>query len=392
MMIRRRTALLGLAATVALGNVSLALAEAGTRKRFVVVILRGALDGLSTVVPYGDANLRAWRASLLLPEPGKPDGVLDMGGFWGLHPQLKRLHALYGAGEMLPVHAAAGPTRSRSHFEAQDLLECGAGERMDTGWLNRLAGLLPPAPGENDRAVALGQTVPLLLRGPLPVNSWAPGGKPDPGVEFYGRLAAMHEADKLTGPAMADGLRQRGIEGQALAGAAGPGGDAPFVTLARAAGRFLADPKGPRLAALELDGWDTHSNQTFRLKYALMPLDAGLAALKESLGPAWADTVVVVMTEFGRTVRVNGTLGTDHGTATVAFVLGGGVRGGRVLADWPGLAENKLFENRDLAPTTDLRGVIKGLLAGHYGLGPDALTTIFPESQTIAPAAGLLRA
>lgn len=389
-MISRRAVLLGLSG-VAIGGASLAFAAADTRKRLVAVILRGALDGLSVVVPYGDADLRRWRQPLVLPEPGQAAGLLDMGGFWGLHPELSQIHALYRAGDVLPVHAAAGPTRSRSHFEAQDLLECGSEQRMNSGWLNRLAAALPPA-GENDRAVALGQNVPLLLRGPIPVNSWSPGGKASPGDEFYGRLQAMHAADGLTGPAVADGLREREFEAHAMTGqGSGAGGEAPFVVLARAAGRMLAEPAGPRLAALELDGWDTHANQVFRLGYALKPLDAGLAALRQALGPAWADTVVVVMTEFGRTVRVNGTGGTDHGTGSAAFVLGGNVKGGRVLADWPGLAENKLFENRDLAPTTDLRGVVKGLLIAQYALTPQALAAIFPASEGVSPSAGLLR-
>lgn len=388
-MISRRAALLGLAG-VAFGGASLAFAAADTRKRFVVVILRGALDGLSAVVPYGDANLRRWRGPLVLPEPGQTTGLLDMGGFWGLHPELSQIHALYQAGDVLPVHAAAGPTRSRSHFEAQDLLECGSEQRLTSGWLNRVAAALPPA-GENDRAVALGQNVPLLLRGPVPVNSWSPGGKPGLGDDFYTQLKAMHAADKLTGPALADGLRERDFEAHAMTGPGGPGGEAPFVVLARAAGRMLAEATGPRLAALELDGWDTHANQTFRLDYALRPLDAGLAALHQALGSAWADTVVVVMTEFGRTVRVNGTGGTDHGTGSVAFVLGGKVKGGRVLADWPGLAENKLFENRDLAPTTDLRAVIKGLLIDQYALKAQDLAAIFPASASVAPFTGLLR-
>jgi uncharacterized protein (DUF1501 family) len=202
----------------------------------------------------------------------------------------------------------------------------------------------------------------------------------------------MHDADPLTGPPLADALHQRDFDLSAMTGASAAGQDGPFVALAGAAGRFLAAPNGPRLAALELDGWDTHSDQVFRLKYALRPLNAGIRALRLALGDAWADTVVVVMTEFGRTVRVNGTRGTDHGTGTVAFVLGGGVKGGRVYGAWPGLAENQLFENRDLAPTTDLRGIIKGLLSAHYGLGPDALAAIFPDSGSIPPAAGLLRA
>jgi len=389
MMLRRRTALLGLAATIACGGSSLAFAQAGTRKRFIAIILRGALDGLATIVPYGDANLRKWRGFLVPPEPQKPGGVLDLGGFWGLHPAMPRLHALYQAGEVLPIHAIAGPGHSRSHFEAQDMLECGAEQRITSGLRNRLAGLLP-ASGPTDNAVALSQNIPLLLRGPAPVSSWSPGGRADPGIDFYNHLQALHDTDPLTGPALADGLRERNFNAHALAGPNG-GGEPPFATLARTAGRLLADANGPRLAALDLDGWDTHSSQLPRLAGALRALDTGLIALREALGPVWSDTVVLVMTEFGRTVRTNGTAGTDHGTGSVAFVLGGGVKGGRVQADWPGLAENQMFENRDLVASADLRGLAKGIIGAHFKLEPAALRTIFPGSDTVAPMTGLLR-
>jgi uncharacterized protein (DUF1501 family) len=392
MMLRRRTALLGLASTITFGGVSLAVAApAATRKRFVLIILRGALDGMSVVVPYGDANLRVLRAPLIQPEPGHDGGMLDLGGFWGLHPSLVKTHALYGAGDALFVHAVAGPNRSRSHFEAQDMLECGAEERLDTGWLNRLTGLLP-AGQASDNAIALGQNMPLVLRGPAPVSSWARDVVPTPDGDFYTRLLAIHDHDPLTGAALANGLQQRGFDSKALAGTAGLGRDAPFVALARTGGRILANPDGPRLAALDLDGWDTHSGQTPRLKHALQLLDEGIAALHEGLGDAWSDTVVMVMTEFGRTARSNGTGGTDHGTATIAFVLGGKVTGGRVQANWPGLAEAQLFEGRDLQPTLDDRSLVKGILRSHFDLPETALGKVFPDSTAASPAAGLLRA
>jgi uncharacterized protein (DUF1501 family) len=187
-------------------------------------------------------------------------------------------------------------------------------------------------------------------------------------------------------------LRERGFNTQALKGSTGAHVEAPFVTLARQGGQLLATSDGPRLATLELDGWDTHSAQTFRLDQSLQLLDAGIAALKDGLGPVWADTIVLIMTEFGRTVRMNGTLGTDHGTATAALALGGPVAGGRVQADWPGLAEPRLFENRDLQPTLDIRSVAKGLLGPHYGFSHDVLNTIFPDSPAIEQVPGLLRA
>lgn len=393
MMLRRRSALLGLASAVTLGRASLALAAADTQRRFVVVMLRGALDGMAAVVPYGDPALRTIRGPLVPPEPGRDGGLLDLGGFYGMHPSLTQLHAMFAAGEAIAVHAVAGPYRSRSHFEAQDFMECGAAERMTSGWLNRVAGLLPPArSGQN--ALAIGASPPLLLRGPAQIGTWAPPALPQPGVDFYNRLMAMHAHDDVTRPALELGLSERGFSVQALA--VTPPGPAPhggLPTLARTAGRLLAAADGPRLAALETaDGWDTHIAQAPRLVRALATLDDSLGELKLGLGDAWAKTTVLVMTEFGRTAGVNGTGGTDHGTGTVAFVLGGGIAGGQVRATWPGLGPSQLFEKRDLQPTTDLRELAKGLLVAQFGLDAKALADVFPDSSTASAMGGLLRA
>jgi uncharacterized protein (DUF1501 family) len=394
MLLSRRSALLGLTSAVSLGRVSLAMASAPTDRRFVVVILRGALDGMAAVTPYGDPNLATWRAELLPPGVGQQDGLFDLGGFYGLHPALPGLYGMYKSGEVLPVHAVAGSYRSRSHFEAQDYLESGADHRMTSGWLNRAVAAMPPSrtAGPGGQALAVGISMPLLMRGPAEVGSWAPQsfGQPDP--DIYIRLAALHQSDPVTGPAIAEGLRERGFTTTALANAEAPQNKYAFPALAGAAGKLMAAPDGPRIAALEIGGWDTHAGQKGRLTGALKQLDDGLVALKAGLGDAWRNTVVLTMTEFGRTVRINGTKGTDHGTGTVAFVLGGGVAGGRVQANWPGLAQDRLLENRDLMPTADLRSVAKGLLAQHLGLPPAALAQVFPGSESAAPMKGLLRA
>jgi uncharacterized protein (DUF1501 family) len=387
----RRAALLGLTSAVTLGRASLALAAAPTEQRFVVVILRGALDGLSAVVPHGDPALAGLRAELV------PEGLLDLGGFYGLHPALANLHTMYGDGELLPVHAVAGPTRVRSHFEAQDSLESGADHRMTSGWLNRAVFAMPADTGNRSGsdAMAIGVSVPLLLRGPATVGNWAPHGIISPPADLYTQIAALNQADRVTGPAIVEGLSERGFTGEVLSadGTEQPAGNRyAFPALARAGGEMLRAADGPRVAAMEIGGWDTHVAQVPRLTRVLADLDAGLAGLKDGLGPAWKQTAVLVMTEFGRTVRVNGTKGTDHGTATVAFVLGGAVAGGRVAADWPGLGPGKLLENRDLQPTGDLRAVAKGLLAQHLDLGADALATVFPDSATVQPITGLIRA
>jgi uncharacterized protein (DUF1501 family) len=380
----RRSALLGLASAFTLGRVSLALADAPTDKRFVVVILRGALDGLSAVIPYGDAALVGLRGEIVPPAPLQDGGMLDLGGFYGLHPALANLQAMYRDGEALAVHAVAGPYRVRSHFEAQDYLESGADHRLTSGWLNRAIEALSHSTAHGE-ALSIGVSVPLLMRGPATVASWAPHGTAPLDADLYARIAALNQSDRLLGPAIVEGLGERGFSASVTSGVEPPQNRYAFPALAKAAGEMLRAENGPRIAALEIGGWDTHTAQAQRLAGVLRQLDAGLTALKTGLGAAWRQTVVLTMTEFGRTVRMNGTKGTDHGTGTVAFVLGGAVAGGRVIADWPGLGTGKLLENRDLQPSCDLRSVAKGLLAQHLGLGKSALETVFPDSSAVGP-------
>ncbi len=390
LMLTRRSALLGLTAAFTLGRTSLALAAAPTENRFVVVILRGAMDGLSAVQPYGDPACADVRGTLALPPPGSADGLLDLGGYFGLHPQLAAVHDMYKANQALIIHAAAGHYRSRSHFEAQDFLECGVDQRISSGWLNRAVNAMPASPGQ-DLALATGLSAPLMLRGPARVAAWAPEhfGQ-QPADDLYARLLRLSSRDPVLGPALAEGLKQRGIS---------PNGDMQggkkneqSVVLASTAGKMLASPAGPRVAVLELNGWDTHSGQVGRLKNQFKQLDATLAALQTGLGDAWRHTAVLVVTEFGRTAHINGTGGTDHGTGGVALLLGGAVAGGRVRADWPGLGSGRLFENRDLAPTTDVRAIAKGVLAAHLGLGQSGLEAAFPGSSDAPALRDLVRA
>ncbi len=396
MMLTRRGTLLGLSAVLATSRVRLALAAAETPRRFVVVLLRGALDGLSAVVPYGDSHLRGLRAGLLSAEPGRPGGLLDLGGFYGLDPALGGLHAMYQEGTLLAVHAIAGPYRTRSHFEAQDLLQTGGADASITsGWLNRLVVELAAARADAP-AIAVGMGMPLLLRGRKAVGSFAPDRFAMLSPDLYRRIAALNEPDPLLGPAIARALHDRHFDQEILApkGApeSAPGGAryGDFAHLAAAAGKLLAASDGPRIAAFQLEGWDTHASQVALLHGPLAGLDAGLVALRNSLGGTWQETVVLVITEFGRTARMNGTHGTDHGTATVAFLLGGRIAGGRVSATWPGLGPGQLFQDRDLAPTADIRALAKGVLAGQFGLSPSALSRVFPESSKAEPITGLL--
>jgi uncharacterized protein (DUF1501 family) len=388
--VSRRGLLLGLGATLALGGTRAAFAQAPGERRFVVVLLRGALDGLFAVQPYADPLLAELRGPLRLPDPGQPDGLLDLGGRFGLHPALAGLHELYQADQALVVHAVAGPYRSRSHFEAQDLLEAGAEQRLTSGWLNRALQAMP-ATGQARPGLAVGSGVPLLLRGPAQVGSYAPPGLDRPSPDLIHRIAALQEADPRLASLFREGMRARGFAEDTL----GMGDTDPqrgsFPRLAAAAGRLLAEPGGPRVAALEIGGWDTHALQAARIVGPMRALDAGIGELRQALGEHWARTAVLVITEFGRTARTNGNRGTDHGTGSVAFLLGGAVAGGKVAGDFPGLGRDALLENRDLRPTTDLRAVAKALLRDHLRLDQRAVAQAFPGSDEVAPMQGLLR-
>lgn len=405
-MLSRRALLGGIGGGALLAplGASLTLAAATTDRRLVIVILRGALDGLAAVPPYTDPEYARIRGVLALPEK---DGILDLDGRFGLHPALAPLHTLYRAGEMTTLHAVATPYRSRSHFDAQDILEngvTGARERKD-GWLNRALGLMD---GER-LGLAVGQSVPLILRGDVPVASWAPPEMPAADTDFLTRLAALYANDAVLGPALDQGLRAQAMADDALGdprqGQGRMSGERmygraprpqPLRRTAEAVGRLLAAKDGARVAVIELGGWDTHANQgtlTGQLNNRLRDLGEGLAALKPALGSAWRKTAVAVVTEFGRTVAVNGTNGTDHGTGAAAFLLGGAVIGGRVVARWPGLGAGQLYEGRDLAPTLDLRSVMKALLIDHLGLSADDVErVVFPESRDAPPLRDTLRA
>jgi uncharacterized protein (DUF1501 family) len=412
MLTRRQTLALcaGCVAGASLGGVRAAVARAATEKRLVVVVLRGALDGLAAVPPLFDPDYRRMRGALALAEPGTPVGALDLDGRFGLHPALQPLHAMYRAGEMSVVHAVATPYRSRSHFDGQDVLENGAStvRTIKDGWLNRTLSLMNS--GDTGRlGLAVGQSVPLILRGDTKVATWAPAEMPGLDPDFLSRLAGLYANDALLGPALDAGRRAQAMtdevmpEGRARQGRMSGGRvyvqarpPASLRDAAMAVGQLLAASDGPRIAALDMGGWDTHAGQGVlngRLAGALRGLGEGLSALKVALGPAWRETVVAVITEFGRTVAINGTGGTDHGTGGVAFLLGGAVSGGRVVTRWPGLAAEKLYEGCDLAPTTDLRSVVKGVLSGHLGLPQDAIErVVFPDSGDAPPLRDSLRA
>lgn len=358
--------------------------------RFVFLVLRGGMDGLSAVPAPGDPAFADARG-VLGQFAGEP---LRLDGTFALNPLLPQMHAMYGRGELAVLHAVGLPYRERSHFDAQQVLESGGTRphELSTGWLGRAlaarSGKTPPM-----KAVALETAVPLVLRGPTEVDTWAPSALPEPGVDLVTRLEAMYRPDPALAQALARARQLRAEPGMAANPQAQPGmtpggGRGAAVTLARKAADFLQ--RGAEVAVMELGGWDSHTNQALpngATSNNLRTLDATLDALREGLLPngAWGRTVVLVATEFGREVAANGNQGTDHGSGGAAFVLGGAVHGGRVLADWPGLAKKDRHEGRDLRITTDLRAAVRGLLSDHLKVSRAALDgLVLPGSSHLA--------
>jgi uncharacterized protein (DUF1501 family) len=406
----RRELLLGSGALFAWAHVPRIARAEGRDPRFLTIVLRGALDGLAAVAPVGDPDWIKLRGDNALRLDGDTPG-LPLDGFFALNPAMPNLHRLYKNGQAIIVHAAATPYRERSHFDGQDVLESGlAGvARADSGWLNRALVAMEPGgrvDSQGRRTFAVGPITPLVVRGPAPVLSWVPPRGTPVSDETTMRLLDLY---RHTDPTLAQVLEDRiGLNAIARAGGMermvdqgpvvqiGPIEQVRvyFAEAAGAAGKFLASADGPRVGALALDGWDTHVNEGAvkgRLASLLGALDAALAALEKNMGPAWSETVVALVTEFGRTARVNGTEGTDHGTGTVALLAGGALKGGRVVADWPGVKEADLYEKRDLKATTDLRAVLKGLLKDHLRLDDTVLAAaVFPDSGAVKPITGLV--
>jgi uncharacterized protein (DUF1501 family) len=405
----RRALLLGTGAIFAWAQMPRLARADGKDPRFVAIILRGALDGLAAVAPVGDPHWRQLRGEAALGLEGPTPG-LPLDGMFALNPAMPALYRLYHGGQVIVVHAVATPYRDRSHFDGQDVLQSGATKpgAIDTGWLNRTVAALGPAAAAGPHAkqgLAIGPVTPFVLRGPAPVMSWVPQRMPPVSDETTIRLLDLY---RHTDPVLARVLEERvGIE--AIAHADGIGMVKPaaalqlgraarvrtyFAQAASAAAKFLAQPNGPRIGALAFDGWDTHVNEgptSGRLADLLGALDGAFAALAAGLGDAWHETVVVAMTEFGRTAHINGSGGTDHGTGMAALLVGGALKGGRVVADWPGLTDANLYQSRDLKPTIDLRAVLKGLLADHLHLNERTLAAdVFPGSAAVKPLSDLI--
>ena len=362
---------------------------------------------------------------------------MPLDGFFGLHPSLSFMQQSYTARELIVFHAVASPYRDRSHFDGQNVLETGYPQphAVETGWLNRALAALPAAQSaEKERGISIAPTAPLVMRGPAAVTSWSPSHLAPLDDDTLQRISDLYSRDPQLGQKLAEALAAEaivdeqagGLTNTMYGGEAGSGpadGDsmtmaseatpdrggtrrpllakrgkpgAQYAEVVQAAAKFLRQEDGPQVAVFDTTGWDTHFNEggpKGQLAARLAALDAALGGLKAGLGPVWNDTAVLLATEFGRTVAENGTRGTDHGTATAAYLIGGAVKGGRVVTDWPGLSGRWLYQDRDLMPTLDLRAVMKGLLAEQLDVPERALeSSIFPESGQAKPLRGLLRA
>jgi uncharacterized protein (DUF1501 family) len=418
---RRSLIKLGLAtgASVFAGQFSFA-APAATQNRLVFIIMRGALDGLSAAPPYGDPDYARLRGELAVAPPGGANGALPLDRTFGLNPGFTFLHDSYAAKELLLFHAVATPYRERSHFDGQDVLENGQTQphASATGWLNRaLAGL--PSGGRSSRqgGVALAQNVPLVLRGPASVASWSPSVLPDLDADTLQRIADRYASDPVLSRRLADAMAtdKLATEAQAMpsaaidapTGAAMAAADATTMAAVRStsarytetvktAAGFLRREEGPSVAVFDTTGWDTHFNEgggQGQLRTRLAVLDETLRTLKDNMGEVWSRTAVLLATEFGRTAAANGTRGTDHGTGSAAFLLGGAVAGGRVVANWPGLSSSALYQQRDLKPTLDMRSVMKSVLHDHLQIAKSTLDNdVFPDSKSAVYLPDLMRA
>ena len=360
----------------------MAFARAATARRFVFIIQRGAADGLGTIGAIGDPAFVGARGDLAadLAVGTKLDAM------FALHPAMANAAALYGKGQALFAHAIASPYRDRSHFDGQNVLETGGtgAYQLKDGWMNRLLGVVPT---DDAKAIAIAATVPMALRGRREVASYAPSSLPDASDDLLARVTQLYQGDAQLHGLWAEAMQTRQLTGDL----AQDNGRNAAATGALAA-RLLLPANGARIATIETGGWDTHTGQRGRLATQLKGLDAMIGALQAGLGPVWDDTLVLVATEFGRTVAINGTGGTDHGTGTAAMLFGGAVKGGRVLADWPGLATANLYEARDLKPTTPLDAFIGGAVAAHFAVEPSrAMAALFPASAKTAAIEGLLR-
>ena len=393
----RRSLLAGTAGFAAVGTHGYAWRSparaAADSPRLIVILLRGAADGLHVVVPYQEANYYTARPTMAIAPPGEKDGAIDLDGQFGLHPVLEPLMAQWQAKNLAFVQAVGFRGTTRSHFQAQDYLEAGAAtlesDVGNSGWLNRLVGVLPE--GGTTQAVSISNSMPLIFTGSQAVTSMVSGkaGSRDMQIDrpqIQAVFDQLYAQDERLSQVYGEGREARDVLMRSLAEEKmAASRNAPtatqFEVSARYLARLMAGDGATQVAFMELGGWDSHVNQRGLLNRQLQPLGKGLVALAENLGPAYENTAIVVMSEFGRTVAENGNRGSDHGYGNTMWLMGGAVKGGKMYGEWPGLAEQALHESRDLAITTDSRDVLMSLLGQHFSLDANALSQVFPGYQ-----------
>ena len=375
---------LGGIATFALPGVTFAQVKQGGR--FVFVLLRGGFDGLAAVVPFGDDAYARLRSGFAFEE----SELFALNEQFGLAPGLSPMRDLWQANELVALHAMAIPYRTRSHFDGQAILETGIDRPIGSsdGWLNRLLQVMS---GKRS-GIAIAAGMPRSLTGTYEVQTWSPTQLGVVDDAYLQRLGALYRTDKALYGRFEAAVQQQDTVGEEpmARGNARRGG---VGSIMQAAARILRQDNGPNIAAMEFSGWDTHANQGLAggaLDRLLGQLAEGLMTFRTDMGPAWSNTTVVVMTEFGRTARANGTRGTDHGTAGAGFIIGPKVAKSAVFTDWPGLDDRSLFEGRDLKPTLDVRAVLKAAIAGTFDLSRPQLDRVFPNAPEVRPLYDLL--
>jgi len=370
------------------GKASLAKRE---NPRLIVIILRGALDGLSTIAPIGDPDFVRARRFQSQQAQTLINSYVPSGDF-AFHPALSHFHSLCQSGQGLVYHATASPYRERSHFDGQDLLESGLSrpQPSETGWLNRLCSQIAPNHNVPITGLGIGNNAPLIMRGPAAIMGWAPSGLDPADDDLSNRLLRLYaQSDPDMAKALQEGAKTAALAMEKQKTGGGPSDPQTMLAMSEGAARLMREPQGPLVCALGFEGWDTHSQEETRLARLLKGLDTSLAAFQSGLGPIWNETIIMVVTEFGRTVALNGTQGTDHGTASLCLMAGGRLRpkpANPVYGDWLGLSTNNLYEGRDLYPTTDLRALFMGVVEAQYGLDAPLMTkTLFPGAEGIRP-------
>lgn len=375
------------------------------QKKLVVILLRGAIDGLNVVIPYGDANYYALRPTLAVPPPSQANGALDLDGYFGLHPALEPLQDLWRQRKLAFVHATGSPDATRSHFDAQDYMESGTPGKKTTpeGWMNRLLAVLPGSMTPT-RGISVGAVIPRIFAGGVATTNIPAGttaarttwlDRPQVGAAFErlyqgdDKFSKLYQQGQVAHQEVMTSLE---IDMKMADGAAPlPNG---FPSDAAMLAKLMRNDPNVQLAFIDLGGWDTHANQgasSGQLANRLLPLGQGLTTLAQRLGSLFDDTVIVVMSEFGRTAHQNGNGGTDHGHGNVMWILGGSVAGGEVHGDWPGLGRDALYEGRDLAVTTDFRHVLVQMAEQHLGLSDAQLQQLFPSMPVRASELKIFR-